>query len=212
MLSTLRTKCVSTFLVSAATVFAADFITGQAARLVVGQQTFTAQDPASSATTVGGVSGLAYAAGYLFVADSNRVGAEPSNHRVLLFPSGQFPSPGTELDYVRKCPVCLGQASVVMGRQDFSPFDITVDPLPPATQTSLRLPTSVASDGVHVVIADTDHNRVLIWNRIPNLPVGNFETVHPAKTPAAPTGSHGSPTRGAYSAVSGISAPISAYG
>ena len=25
----------------------------------------------------------------------------------------------------------------------------------------------MASDGVHVVVADTDHNRVLIWNRIP---------------------------------------------
>jgi hypothetical protein len=25
----------------------------------------------------------------------------------------------------------------------------------------------VASDGVHVVVADTNHNRVLIWNRIP---------------------------------------------
>jgi uncharacterized protein (TIGR03437 family) len=195
VLSTLRTKCVSTFLVTAATAFAADFVTGQAARLVIGQQTFTTQDPASSATTVGAVSGLAYAAGYLFVADSNRVGAEPSNHRVLIFPSGQFPSPGAELDYVRKCPACLGQASVVIGRQDFSPFDSTVDPLPPATRTSLRQPTSVASDGVYVAIADTDHNRVLIWNSIPdvnNAPADvvigqpNFtSTALPGSTPTA---------------------------
>jgi uncharacterized protein (TIGR03437 family) len=167
--STLRTKCICVFILSAATIFAADFITGQAARLVVGQQTFTAQDPASSDTTVGGVSGLAYAAGYLFVADSNRVGADPSNHRVLLFPTSQFPGPVAELEYDRKCPACLGQASVVIGRKDFSPFDISAEPLPPATQTSLRLPTSVASDGVHVAIADTDHNRVLIWNNIPSV-------------------------------------------
>jgi len=54
---------------------AADFTTGQAARLVIGQTTFTSQDPNSSDTIVGGVSGLAYAADTLFVADSNRVGA-----------------------------------------------------------------------------------------------------------------------------------------
>src|SRR6202012_4680422 len=28
-------------------------------------------------------------------------------------------------------------------------------------------PLAVASDGVHVAVADTDHNRVLIWNSIP---------------------------------------------
>src|SRR5207244_4371225 len=36
-----------------------------------------------------------------------------------------------------------------------------------ATPTTLRLPTAVASDGVHLAVADTNHNRVLIWNRIP---------------------------------------------
>jgi sugar lactone lactonase YvrE len=162
-------KCIFVILLTAAATFAADFTTGQAARLVIGQQTFTAQDPASSDSTVGGVSGLAYAAGYLFVADSNRVGAAPSNNRILLFPAAQFPNPAAQLDYTRKCPACLGTASVVMGRKDFTPFDITVEPLPPPTQTSLRLPTAVASDGVHVIVADTDHNRVLIWNSIPNV-------------------------------------------
>ena len=65
--------------------FAADFTTGQAARLVIGQQTFTSQDSNSSDSILGAASGLAYAADTLFVADSNRVGASPSNHRVLLF-------------------------------------------------------------------------------------------------------------------------------
>jgi uncharacterized protein (TIGR03437 family) len=161
------TRIVSLLLLATAAALAADFSTGQAARVVIGQATFTAQDPASSDTTVGGVSGLAIAGGYLFVADSNRAGAGPSNHRVLLFPMSQFPDPGAELAYSRKCPVCLGQASIVLGRSNFSPFDITLEPLPPATRSSLRLPTSVASDGVHVAIADTDHNRVLIWNSIP---------------------------------------------
>jgi len=157
-------KCISGLLLCAAS-FAADFTTGQAARLVIGQQTFTAQDSNSSDTIIGAASGLAYAADTLFVADSNRVGASPSNHRVLLFQnaSGQFPPPTAELQYDRKCPVCIGQANVVLGQPDFSTTTENIT----ANQSSLRLPTAVASDGVHVVVADTNHNRVLIWNRIP---------------------------------------------
>src|SRR5437763_14752386 len=93
------------------------FTTGQAARLVLGQPTFTSQDSNSSDTIVGAVSGLAYAADTLFVADANRVGATPSNHRVLLYQnvSGMLPSPSAPLIYNRKCPVCLGQATLVLG-------------------------------------------------------------------------------------------------
>lgn len=158
-------KYIPLFFLCAAVTFADDFTTGQAARLVIGQVTFTQQDSNSSDTIVGGVSGLAYAADTLFVADSNRVGASPSNHRVLLFQnvSGQFPSPTADLEDNRKCPVCIGQANVVLGQPDFT---TTTENLA-ANQSSLRLPTSVASDGVHVVVADTNHNRVLIWNRIP---------------------------------------------
>jgi uncharacterized protein (TIGR03437 family) len=157
-------KCIIGFILCAAS-FAADFTTGQAARLVIGQATFTAQDSNSSDTILGGASGLAYAGDTLFVADSNRVGASPSNNRVLLFQnaSGQFPSPTAELQYDRKCPVCIGQANVVLGQPDFTTTTLSIS----ANQSSLRLPTAVASDGVHVVVADTDHNRVLIWNRIP---------------------------------------------
>jgi uncharacterized protein (TIGR03437 family) len=132
---------------------------------VIGQTTFTSQDPNSSDTIVGGVSGLAYAADTLFVADSNYVGAAPSNNRVLLFGglSSQLPSPTAQLPYNRKCPVCLGQATVVLGQPDFT----TTTENFTASQNNVRLPTAVASDGVHVVVADTNHNRVLIWNRIP---------------------------------------------
>src|ERR1019366_747101 len=65
--------------------------------------------------------------------------------------------------YSRKCPVCLGQANVVMGQPDFVTTTLNLT----ATQNDLRLATAVAADGVHVVVADTDHNRVLIWNTIP---------------------------------------------
>src|SRR5215813_8486604 len=162
-------KCISVFLLTAAAALAQNppvgFITGQAARLVIGQPTFTSQDSNSSDTILGAASGLAFAGDTLFVADSNRVGATPSNHRVLLFQnvSGQLPNPAAQLNYARKCPVCLGQASVVLGQPDFTTTTENIA----ATRNNLRLPTSVASDGVHLVVADTNHNRVLIWNRIP---------------------------------------------
>src|SRR5271157_1832941 len=160
-------KGISAFFLLAASGFAADFITGQAARLVIGQQSFTAADPNSTNTIIGAASGIAYAADRLFVADANRIGAAPSNHRVLIFNnvSGTFPRPTDELQYSSKCPICVGTASVVLGQPDFTTNTENIAP----TQTDLRLPTAVASDGVHLVVADTDHNRVLIWNRIPAL-------------------------------------------
>jgi len=163
--TTLRMKCITIFLFSAGVLCAADFTTGQAARLVIGQPTFTSQDSNSSDTILGAASGLAFAADTLFVADSNRVGASPSNHRVLLFQnvSGMLPRPTDQLTYNSKCPVCVGHATVVLGQPDFTTATENLQ----ATPTTLRLPTAVASDGVHVVVADTNHNRVLIWNRIP---------------------------------------------
>jgi uncharacterized protein (TIGR03437 family) len=141
-------------------------MTGQAARAVIGQETFTSQDTNSSDTVVGGVSGLAFAGNTLFVADSNRVGSFPSNNRVLLFQnlSSQLPPPTAELPYNSKCPVCVGQANIVLGQPDFVTTTVNLT----ATQSDLRQPTAVASDGVHLVVADTDHNRVLIWNTIPS--------------------------------------------
>lgn len=141
------------------------FFTGQAARLVIGQTTFTSQDTNSSDTTLGSASGIAYGADTLFVADSNRVGASPSNNRVLLFSnlSSQLPQPTAELPYNTKCPVCVGKATLVLGQPDF----VTTTQNNAATANSLRTPTNVATDGVHLVVADTDHNRVLIWNHIP---------------------------------------------
>src|SRR5215467_9484986 len=118
-------KGIFLFLLSAAAIVAqpqVDFIEGQAARLVIGQPTFTAQDSNSSDTVLGAASGLAYAADTLFVADSNRVGASPSNHRVLAYQnlSGMLPGPSDSLTYNSKCPVCVGHATVVLGQPDFT--------------------------------------------------------------------------------------------
>jgi uncharacterized protein (TIGR03437 family) len=141
---------------------AADFVTGQGARLVIGQTTFTQQQPGASDTLLGGVGGVAYANGILFVADSNRLGLTPVNNRVLLFPTQSFPGPlDTIRPFLARCAVCLGQASVVLGQPDFTSTTFSI------TQSGLRLPTAVATDGTVLAVADTANNRVMIWKSIP---------------------------------------------
>ncbi len=144
---------------------APDFVNGQAARAVIGQETFTKADPNSTNMVIGSANGVAYAANTLFVADSNVMGAAPVNNRVLMFQnmSSQLLAPSAELPYVTACPVCVGTANVVLGQPDFITNTINVD----ASQNNLRLPSAVASDGVHLAVADTNHNRVLIWNHLP---------------------------------------------
>src|SRR5690349_22118316 len=128
-------KCIVSLTFSlalAASVSAADFNTGQAARAVIGQPQFTRQvattigSPEWTGTVLGGASGVAYANNMLFVADSNRVGASPSNNRVLIYRnvSGLLPGPTAELGYNQRCPVCVGTADLVLGQPDFN----TVDP------------------------------------------------------------------------------------
>ncbi len=158
-------RCFLAFLMAAGLTSAADFTTGQAARLVIGQKTFTAQDATASASVVGAGSGLAYANGLLFVSDANRVGAEPANHRVLVFDTNALPKPTDIIDREQsvntRCPVCVGTASLVLGQTDFAKTELGIG------QDKLRLPIGVATDGVRLAVADTDNNRVLIWNTIP---------------------------------------------
>ena len=141
-----------------------DFTTGQAARLVIGQPTFTAQDNNSNQLILGGVGGIAYANDTLIVTDANRLQALPLNHRVLIYRglSSKFPSPTAELFQTTRCPVCIGAADVVLGQADFSKLELQA----PSNKT-MRSPNGVASDGTILVVADTDFNRVLIWNSIP---------------------------------------------
>ncbi len=140
------------------------FLTGQGARLIIGQETFTAMDPGASAKLLGGAGGVAFANDTLFVADANRLGATPINHRVLIFnnASQQFPDPTQELIQGGRCPACLGEANVVVGQPDFE----EAEQVAPAAD-KLRVPVGLASNGVRLAVADTDNNRVLIWNSIP---------------------------------------------
>lgn len=185
------------WLASAALAPSAEFYSGQAARLLIGQKTFTAQDPAVTADTLGGVGGLAYANNMLFVADSNRVGSVPLNHRVLIYRSvdGDTLPVNDPIPQFTRCPACRGIADTVLGQTDFTKNELRAA----ATASALRSPTALASDGIRLAVADTDNNRVLLWNSIPNnnnqgadivLGQENFTTV------SAPRGVPGQRMRG----------------
>ena len=141
-----------------------NFTTGQAARLVIGQPNFTAQDNNSNQLILGGVGGIAFANDILVVTDANRLQAAPVNHRVMLYRglTSKFPSPTAELFQTTRCPVCIGAADVVLGQPDFTKLELQA----PSNRT-MRSPNGVATDGTVLVVADTDFNRVLIWNSIP---------------------------------------------
>jgi uncharacterized protein (TIGR03437 family) len=164
-------KYFSLFVFSSALAYGQSFVTGQAARLVVGQPTFTAQQTGTpSNVQLGAVGGVAYANNTLFVVDSNRVQATPINNRVLIYTnlSSFALPPTTPIPQGIRCPVCAGTpqtepASVVLGQPDF----VTVNIPQPPTASSFRTPTGVASNGTIVAVTDTDNNRVLIWKSIP---------------------------------------------
>ena len=163
-----RMKPFAILLLTASVALPADFYTGQAARLLIGQQTFTSQASNLDPNTLGGVGGLALANNTLFVADSNRVGASPSNHRVLMYRnvSGTIAyAVNGEIPQItdKRCPACRGTAELVLGQLNFATNDLKLIP----TNASMRQPNAVASDGVRLAISDTDNNRILIWNSIP---------------------------------------------
>jgi uncharacterized protein (TIGR03437 family) len=149
------------------------YITGQAARLVIGQTTFTSQNFIGDNNPVlqpnqelGSVGGVAYANNTLFVADSNRLGLLPIMNRVVMFTNinQMWPSPTAAIPaYSGRCPVCVNSAQLVLGQADFK----AASNLPSRTQQGMNLPLAVASDGVHLAVADTANNRILLWNEIP---------------------------------------------
>jgi uncharacterized protein (TIGR03437 family) len=181
------------------------FQNGQAARAVVGQITFTVGNNNPSQQTLGGASGIAWAANRLYVADSNLVGATPVDNRVMVFDTTLIPNAYTDLETDTAlygqvtCFVCGTQASLVLGQNTFNPptwtpagmstsetayyngWNGTQDPSSTSTPENAWFynATAVASDGIRLAVADTNNNRVLIWttaptsnNQPPNLVVG----------------------------------------
>jgi len=153
-------------LFSIASLNAQDFVTGQAARLEVGQRIWSDQYPSATERNLGSISGLAYANNTLFVTDANRVGGTPNNNRILLFGNVNsfIPTPHQELPVSNdRCPACVGSATVVLGQPDFFKTDL----LRAAQNITVRTPLGVASNGRYTAVADADFNRVLVWRGIP---------------------------------------------
>lgn len=139
-------------------------MTGMAARAIIGQSTFTSQESGASNTLLGGVGGLAYANNTLFVTDANRVGNQPLNNRVVMFGNLSKMVPAVKAEIgpnSGRCPVCVGQATNVLGQPDFTSVNFAT------TANGMRLPTAVATDGRNLAVADTANNRVLLWRSIP---------------------------------------------
>lgn len=171
---------------------AQDFHTGQAARLIIGQKSFTAQFPGNGNEILGAVGGIAVAGNRLFVADSSRIGATPANHRIVMFDNldTTVGRPDVSPPQGERCPACVGSASLVLGQPN---FEVDAESMFPSriSSTTMRLATAVASDGQVLVVADTDFNRVLIWRSMPTrngqpadvvLGQDNFDRLRPIAT------------------------------
>ena len=130
------------------------------------------------------------------MADSNRVGALPQNNRVLMFNTGQIPAPDADVAALKPfnpyCYLCGYPAQNVLGQPNYS----TTTAVSPVTAQTMLTATAVATDGHILAVADTDNNRVLIWNSIPttvdapaNIVLGqpDFTTSQSTSVPTAQT-------------------------
>lgn len=207
-----RVAHIIAFLGFALPVCAADFQTGQAARAVIGQSSFSAHDAGISP------SALSLSSGRLYVADT-------SNH-LLAFDLSQIP--GAKDDFAGRqaagCAVCgfapiatLNQ-SVIAGISAFSVWgkSVAIADTPnhrvlfwrdASSQSALKgpdvilsstfaEPLSVALDGQRLFVGDGTLHRVLVWNSLPqsdNQPADvvlgqqNFSASSIPDTPAADT-------------------------
>ena len=141
------------------------WVRNQGARLVIGQDSFTRQDPTASRAVLGAAQGVAYAGNRLFIADGNRLGAQPVNNRILIYNAvDTFVRPPDVVPAQQaNCPACVGVPAVVLGQSNFATTDSSDLPEVPG----LNNPSAVHSDGVRLAVADTNNNRVLLWQSIP---------------------------------------------
>ncbi len=143
------------------------WVTNQGARLMIGQESFTRQNPTPSRTVLGAAQSVAYAADRLFVADGNRLGALPVSNRILIYENvSGFVLPPDEIPpQDSSCPACVGRPDTVLGQPNFD----STDPSDLPEVAGLNNPSAVHSDGVRLAVADTNNNRVLLWHRIPTV-------------------------------------------
>ena len=114
---------------------------------------------------------MAYANGVLFVADSNRLGAIPQNNRVMMFNTAAMPGARDDLNIKShasaSCWLCAFPAFNVIGQANYQSSVPGRADVPSSTGGSMNSPIAVGTDGRILAVADTDNNRVLLWNSIP---------------------------------------------
>lgn len=201
------------------------FINGQAARAVFGQQSFSLGAIGAGQALLGAGQGLAWAVvngtPELFVADDNiqnpteaQAGTYPDNNRIVVFNTSVIPDAHADVSTFASaggsstCPLCGFNAMFQLGQPDFNSSNPGTNSAPYTTtsggQTTVQgymyLPTGVAvgSDGhggQALAVADTNNNRILIWDPVPqnssvppNIVLGqpNFTTTtqqNPAPSP-----------------------------
>ena len=114
----------------------------QGANLVLGQPNMTSNGYGTSSTTLNGPESVFSDGTHVFVVDNG-------NSRVLIWNS---------------IPTSNGQqANLVIGEPNMTSAAGGI------SATLLNYPGSVYSDGTHVVVTDSENNRVLIWNTIPTI-------------------------------------------
>ncbi|MBV9762154.1 MAG: hypothetical protein JO340_16445 [Acidobacteriaceae bacterium] len=171
---------VTTLLLLAVSLRAADYESGQAARAVIGQASFSAHEGGIAATT------LSLSNGKLYAADET--------HRLVTFDVGQIP--GAKDDFLERqgpCALCgfpaveqvdqavlPGVAGVAVFRNTVAMVDTAHHRVllwpdaatPQPIQIVLDLgeaaePVSVALDGKRLYVGDAAAHRVLVWNALP---------------------------------------------
>jgi uncharacterized protein (TIGR03437 family) len=132
-------------------IWAAEFHNGQAARLVIGQPSFSARDAGISA------SNLLISNGRLYATDAAQ--------HVLIFDLAKIPGPHDD-----DLPIVQAASCLACG---FSPIAVSNQPL-------LQGSPAVSIHGTTVALADTPNHRVLIWrdtrvsaaNQMPDIVLG----------------------------------------
>jgi uncharacterized protein (TIGR03437 family) len=114
-------------------IWAAQFHNGQAARLVIGQSSFSANDVGITASSL--------------LISNGRLYATDTAHRLLIFDLAKLPGPKDDLAVPqgRSCAVC-----------GFSPVAVPNQPI-------LQGSPAVSIYGTTVAVADASNHRVLIW-------------------------------------------------
>jgi sugar lactone lactonase YvrE len=135
---------------------------------VLGQAGFTTRGQSDyrgiSASTLGGPADIATGSGMIAVADRG-------NNRVLLYRISDIAAHNLT-------------ASVVLGQPDAASYLPNLDQNTPDA-SRMSGPAGVALDGTHLVVADTENHRVLIWNAVPSA------TATPADLVLGQTGASG---------------------